>query len=87
MPRDKLLGLAEEAGKAAEQCEPDSKNAFGTYWLGNDKEFASVKAQYQIMLHSVPEDRAAEWRCIMGIEKVSGSLTESEVGEKQPLDS
>lgn len=78
LPRDKLLGIAEEAGKAAEQCETDSKFAFKKYWLGNEESFASVKSQYQRMLLSIPQDRASEWRSRMGIDELSLPLAVTE---------
>jgi hypothetical protein len=81
LPRDKLLGIAEEAGKAAEQCEPDSKCAFKKYWLSNEERFAPVKSQYQRMLLGVPEDRASEWRYKMGIDELSQPLAAAEDGE------
>jgi len=68
MPRDKLLGLAEEAGKAAELCEPDPINAFGKAWVKNEERFSAVKLQYEKMLLGVPEDRASTWKQKMGIE-------------------
>lgn len=68
MPRDKLLALAEEAGRAVEQCEPDPINAFGKAWVKNEERFSAVKLQYEKMLLGVPEDRASTWKQKMGIE-------------------
>jgi len=84
MPRDKLLGLAEEAVRATEQCESDPKNAFARAWIKNDENFSAIKSQYERMLQSIPEDRSFDWRVRIGIDDASLAALQSDAGKETP---
>ena len=76
------MGLAEEAARAVEQCEPNPAYAFAGAWIKNDENFAPIRSQYERMLHSVPEGRAQDWRVRMGIDEARLASLQAEVGKE-----
>lgn len=70
LPRDLFLTLAEEAVAATNKQESGQKNElFAKMWKENNIEFYPVKEQYQKMLSSTPDAKAAAWREKMGLEQ------------------
>ena len=64
LPRDKMLFFASEAARTSELKD---QKRFSEWWKENSK-LNLVKSQYEIMLNSVPLDKAEKWKRSLNIE-------------------